>query len=76
MKVGRPKETTFTPRAAQIARELIEAGKSTTVIFRALGYRSPNRLYAWLKDEPRLAELLKENAKRCQAAQGKRRRVL
>jgi hypothetical protein len=66
------KEHNFTPELGIMAQQLIESGKSTTAVFRALGYKSANRLYLWLADKPELYEKLKANARAHQSAQGVR----
>lgn len=70
--VARPPERGFTPEMEAVAENLIRAGKSTTHVFRALGYKSANRLYSWLKDKPELQAILRTNANAYRASMGQK----
>jgi len=61
-----------TPAMEALARKLISEGASTTKVYRAMGWRSANRLYAWLKDKPELQAALKHNAAECKRTFGYR----
>lgn len=70
--VSRPRQTELTEKSAVIATRLILEGKSTTQVFRALGYRSSGRLMQWLADKTNLALMLRQNAHRYRESMGEK----